>query len=391
MAQVPEKVSYQTIIRNTSGELVKSGTVGLRISILRDSASGTAAYIETHTVSTNINGLATLDVGMGTVETGAFSSIDWGNSPYFLKIETDPTGGTSYSITGISEILSVPYALFAKKAETVENETQGLSDVTAINNRVNKQLKNVIDPTDAQDAATKAYVDKLFGVIGALQNGTTDLDGNKYKTVLIGEQTWMAENLKTTKYNNGTALTNITDATQWWQKSVSTTTGAYCSYNNDDTKVAGYGRIYNWNAVNTGMLCPSGWHVPTDDDWAELRSYLILNGYNFDNTTTGNKVGKSLASTSNWAYWNITGTVGNTSTTNNKSGFNALPAGYRNDNGEFESFGNTTIFWCITDEPSLINSKYSEYYMLSYKNSTLIYNLQASGYCGFSVRCIKDN
>ena len=119
MAQSPQKVSYQSIIRDATGELVRSGTVGIRISILQGSVGGDANYVETHAPVTNINGLASFEVGMGTPITGLFSEIDWSDGPYFLKVETDPSGGSSYTITGVSKILSVPYALHSKTAESV--------------------------------------------------------------------------------------------------------------------------------------------------------------------------------------------------------------------------------------------------------------------------------
>lgn len=120
-AQVPQKISYQSVIRNSSGELVKSATVGIRISILQGSVSGTVTYLETHSVITNVNGLATLAVGTGTPVTGTFAGIDWSNGPYFLKVETDPNGGSSYLVLGTSEILSVPYAIHAKTADGFTN------------------------------------------------------------------------------------------------------------------------------------------------------------------------------------------------------------------------------------------------------------------------------
>ncbi|GLU52785.1 hypothetical protein [Dyadobacter frigoris] len=122
-AQAPEKMSYQAVIRDGAGDLVVSQTVGMKISILRGSVGGTAVYVETHTPGTNANGLVTLSVGTGTVVTGAFVSIDWTNGPYFIKIETDPAGGTSYTISGTSELLSVPYALHAKTAATATTAT----------------------------------------------------------------------------------------------------------------------------------------------------------------------------------------------------------------------------------------------------------------------------
>lgn len=109
-AQAPQKMSYQAVIRDGSSNLVKSLPVGMRISILQGSVSGTVVYTETQTPSTNANGLVSIEIGGGT----GFNTIDWSNSPYFIKTETDPTGGTSYSIIGTSQLLSVPYALYAK-------------------------------------------------------------------------------------------------------------------------------------------------------------------------------------------------------------------------------------------------------------------------------------
>src|SRR5690554_6299022 len=118
-AQAPEKMSYQAVVRDGSNALVSSTAVGMQISILQGSASGTAVYVETQTPTSNANGLVSLEIGAGTVVSGDFTTIDWANGPYFIKTETDPTGGTSYTITGTSQLLSVPYALHAKTAETV--------------------------------------------------------------------------------------------------------------------------------------------------------------------------------------------------------------------------------------------------------------------------------
>ena len=118
-AQSPEKMSYQAVIRNSSEALVTNTTVGMQISILQGSASGTAVYVETQTPTSNANGLVSVEIGSGTVVSGTFATIDWSNGPYFIKTETDPTGGTSYTITGTSQLLSVPYALHAKTAESV--------------------------------------------------------------------------------------------------------------------------------------------------------------------------------------------------------------------------------------------------------------------------------
>lgn len=114
IAQAPQKMSYQAVIRNSSNALLISKTVGMKISILQGSAAGTVVYSESQTPATNANGMVSIEIGGGT----GFSTINWANGPYFIKTETDPAGGTNYTITGTSQLLSVPYALYAKTAET---------------------------------------------------------------------------------------------------------------------------------------------------------------------------------------------------------------------------------------------------------------------------------
>ena len=115
-AQAPQKMSYQAVIRNSSNALITSTPVGMQISVLQGSLTGTAVYVETQTPSTNANGLVSVEIGSGTVVSGNFSTINWDNGPYFIKTETDPTGGTVYTITGTNELMSVPYALNAANA-----------------------------------------------------------------------------------------------------------------------------------------------------------------------------------------------------------------------------------------------------------------------------------
>lgn len=117
-AQAPKKMSYQAIIRDASNKLVTSSAIGMKISILKGSVTGTAVYVETQKPTSNTNGLVSLEIGTGTKVSGDFSTIDWGNGTYFVKTEADPTGGTSYTITGTSQLLSVPYALHAEKSTT---------------------------------------------------------------------------------------------------------------------------------------------------------------------------------------------------------------------------------------------------------------------------------
>ena len=126
-AQAPQKMSYQAVIRNSSNALITSMPVGIKISILQGSLTGTAVYVETQTPSTNANGLVSLEIGTGAVVTGTFSGINWAAGPYFIKTETDPTGGTAYTIAGTTELMSVPYALFSANGTTGPQGPAGLN------------------------------------------------------------------------------------------------------------------------------------------------------------------------------------------------------------------------------------------------------------------------
>jgi hypothetical protein len=130
--QAPERMSFQSVVRDAMGALVENRPVGMRISILQDGPNGAVAYAETHQVATNVHGLASLQIGEGSPQYGQFTAIDWSEGPYFLRIEADPAGGTAYGITGISELLSVPYALYAHTAERLTRPLvlQGAGTVT---------------------------------------------------------------------------------------------------------------------------------------------------------------------------------------------------------------------------------------------------------------------
>ncbi len=129
-AQAPQKMSYQAVIRTSSNTLLTSSPVGMKVSILQGSAAGSSVYVETHTPTSNANGLASFEIGGGAAVTGTMAAIDWSAGPYFIKTETDPTGGTNYTITGTSQLLSVPYALFSANGTPGPAGPQGVQGLT---------------------------------------------------------------------------------------------------------------------------------------------------------------------------------------------------------------------------------------------------------------------
>ena len=183
-AQAPQKMSYQAVIRNSSNALVTSSPVGMQLSILQGSATGTPVYIETQTSTTNANGLVTVEIGGGTPVTGTFAGIDWSTGTYFIKTETDPTGGTSYTITGTSQLLSVPYAIYAKTSETSTDAVKTTGDQNISGNKTFTNTTTVAAPGNDNDAVNKVYVDNMIAafqsVINALIGGKT-LCGNVYR------------------------------------------------------------------------------------------------------------------------------------------------------------------------------------------------------------------
>ena len=221
-----------------------------------------------------------------------------------------------------------------------------------------------------------------LGTVTVTYGSMTDGESNSYKTVTIGTQTWMSENLKVTKYNDGTTIPNVTDSTIW----SNLTTGAVCTYNNTTNadSIRTYGRLYNWYTVNTGKLCPTGWHVPSNNEWTTLENYLIANGYNYNGSTTSNEIAKSMASTTGWASDPTTGDIGNNPSTNNKSGFTALPGGFRFVT--FYDVGSNSFWWSSTEGRT--NSAISRF--LSYSSYDLGYNYDSFKVFGLSVRCLRN-
>jgi uncharacterized protein (TIGR02145 family) len=208
----------------------------------------------------------------------------------------------------------------------------------------------------------------------------TDIDGNVYKTVKIGDQIWMAENLKTHKLNDGTPIAYVTADITW--SDLNSTEPMMCYYDNDvDKYMDKFGALYNFYAVQTGKLAPQGWHIPTDADWQKLQDYLIANGYNYDGSTSGNKIAKSLAAKTGWDIVQNVGSVGHDQLTNNRSGFNVIPAGYRAESGTFIGLGQLAFFKATANP----------FNFWGLDANDLALNTNAiNAHAGLSIRCIKD-
>jgi uncharacterized protein (TIGR02145 family) len=191
----------------------------------------------------------------------------------------------------------------------------------------------------------------------------------------------MAENLKVTKYRDGADIPYVNDPALW----VSTRSGAQCAWEiNDPAPIAKYGRLYNYYAVTDARnLCPTGWHVPSDEEWTTLSNYLISNGYGYGGS--GTDIAKALASTTDWTSFGVAGCVGNDQLSNNASGFTGLPGGLRNLQGLFYSMWMVGAWYSST----AINDSDAWFRILNY-NYTEFGKFQNKKVVGASVRCLKD-
>jgi uncharacterized protein (TIGR02145 family) len=214
-------------------------------------------------------------------------------------------------------------------------------------------------------------------------NTVTDIDGNIYQTVQIGNQIWMKENLRTTRYQNGDLLPNITDGNTWYNF----TQGAWAYYNNDSSFNIPYGKLYNgFAAIDNRNMCPNGWHVPSDSDWNLLEEYIGVPLNEIPNTGgRGTDQAKKLKEAGNTHWVDMQGMLGQptqTNTSTNESGFTALPGGFRGTPfGDFQSMNYSAYFWANLWQGARIlqNSSYQ-----------IIKNINDTEQFGMSIRCIKD-
>lgn len=217
---------------------------------------------------------------------------------------------------------------------------------------------------------TLALVFVLGGslTLSAQKAGETvkDVDGNEYKTVVIGSQTWFAENLKTTKYASGKAIPNVTDKTKW----VDCKSAAYCWYDNNSSNKDEYGALYNWYVINTANICPNGWHVATDQDW----------------TTLVNKIGGEEKAAAKLRETGTKHWKEEVEGASNEYGFNMLAGGFRDAYGNFTWQTIDAGYWTATGKtPSYAWNRTAFYY------DQHINRHEIQKCFGYSVRCVKNN
>ena len=192
-----------------------------------------------------------------------------------------------------------------------------------------------------------------------------DIDGNDYKTIGVGSQIWMAENLRTSRLNDNTEIPYISDSLKW----INLSTSGYCWYKNDSSLNIPYGALYNWNTINSNKVCPIGWHVPSEQDWIDLLNNL-----------GGNQVAGGKLKMIGQDYWNSPN-----SGATNTSNFNAVASG-GNFHGEFLDFQKWCHLWSTTMNDKMIVITVE----LFYKSESALIGPGGINYAGLSVRCIKD-
>ena len=363
-SQSPEKMSYQAVIRDADNNLVKDKTVGMKISILQGSESGTAVYAETQTPGTNANGLVSIEIGEGTAVSGNFSLINWSEGPYFIQTETDPGGGTNYTISGTSQLLSVPYALHAKTAENVPTGNQ----------------PGEMQYWDGSEWITIEPGDE--GQILTFVNGVP-----AWKTQLE-EKTW--------PYASDTKVVEVTNPETgqiWMDRNLGASRAATAS---DDEQA--YGDLYQWGRAADGHEKRTSGTTSTlsDSDTPGHDSFITINSEPHDwRSPQSDKLWQGVNGTNNPCPKGFRlpteaelDAERQSWSSNDAAGAYASPlkwplAGHREvSDGSIVYLGTYGRYWSSTIGPGFIR-------VLDFGNGYAYMGSPPRGY-GVSVRCIKD-
>jgi uncharacterized protein (TIGR02145 family) len=354
--------------------------VGVFISNLTNLNGNTVYFVRAY--ATNASG-----TGYGM----AVSFKTLGNTPTIVTIDANNISSISANLIGtiknnlLSTVVTFEYGTTISYGTSKTSSPSTITDTNLVG--VTCTLTGLIQNTTyhyrikaVNSAGTSYSDDKVFTTSLAV----TDVEGNIYSTVKIGSQTWMQENLRTTKFNDNNPITLGTDNDIW----TNTNNPAFCFYDNEaSTYKIIYGALYNWNAVSSGKLCPLGYHIPTDSEWKQLELYLGMSQSDVDKEAWRGSgyVGNKIREASN-TYWTNSWTQAT-----NSSGFTALPAGRRNQIGNFQQIGMTVIFWSSTPYYNTTApydiiggwARITNGYDLVYRGGVLTHE-------GASVRCLKD-
>lgn len=334
-----------TIANSKTSDGTGNGTYASALSgLLPGTTYHTRAYATNVTGTSYGNDVSftTLPVTMPVLTTAAVISIDLTTAVSGGIITAD--GGGAITAKGVC------WSTLPNPATTDPKTTNGTGTADFVSNLTGLASGSTYYVRAyATNSAGTAYGNQV-----SFNTKIADVEGNKYSTVTIGTQIWMAENLRTITFNNNLPITNITDNNAWVTDSIAKTP-AYCWYNNDITNKALYGAVYNWYTVATGNLCPSGWHVPTDAEFQTLEVFLGMDPGTAPGQVgawgwRGTDQGSQMKSTTGW-------TAGLNSS--NSSGFTGLPGGYRYGlSGVFNDLGNLTYWWSSSDLGDPINATY---------------------------------
>ena len=389
----PPGIPYQAEVRSDNGEVLANTNVNVRFTLHELTANGTVSYQETHALTTNELGLFAATIGSGTATQSTFAGINWAQTTKFLQVEVD--AGDGYITMGNQQLMSVPYALYAANGPAGPQGPQGnqgpqgpsgpigppgigfsnislTGDTLYLNDRTYLIIPGISAANANPDSGNFPSIhdcgeQDIFNT-DLTYGSLTDHEGNNYKTIVIGSQEWMAENLSASSFRNGDMLNEV----QRFGGSTGTLSDYYDLYIGN---ACPYGRLYNYDAViDPRQLCPVGWHIPNNEDWENL--IYFLGGQ----SVAGGKLkatGVINESQGHWEQPNLGAS--------NSSGFTAVPGGGGNDDySEFYSLGTRSYIWSSSgafltlsnnNQIAVISNEYPNYYSINHL---------------FSIRCIRD-
>ena len=362
-AQAPALIPYQAIARNAAGEPLASSTLNARFTMHDGIASGVVVWQELQTVTTSALGLFTVQLGSSV----PLTNVNWAAGAKFMQVELDL--GSGFVDIGTQQLLSVPYAMHAGN---VRLDVSTTGDTLFVGDGAFVIIPGISEANSFTTGTTLHTCGAPNVHNPDLTYGSmTDQEGNVYKTIVIGTQEWMAENLNTSIYRNGDAIATGLSNAEW----SSTTSGAWVYYNNDASNACPYGKLYNWyTCVDARGLCPVGWHVPSYEEWNVLRNSLNYEGTEASMMKT---TGTLEAGTGLWLAGNETSTNG--------GGFSGTPGGSIGTDGIFGGINGSGFWWSSAEIDEDLSSNQNLYYL--FVNA---YMLIASKRTGISVRCLRD-